>query len=394
MKLRTLLLGLAILGIGFFAGRQSILPSERVTGVYNIDGGITERVDFEPFWEVWNIINERHAGIDGIDQQAKVWGAIEGLAQSLDDPYSVFLPPEESRAFEEMISGSFGGVGMEIGKRDGLIVVIAPLKGTPAEQSGVRAGDAILKIDDTQANDLSVDEAVGLIRGEPGTPVTLTMFREGDTEPRVVSITRDTIVVPTLETEHRADGVFVISLHNFDANASGDFRKAMEAFAASRSDMLLLDLRGNPGGYLDAAVAIASYFIPAGEVIVSESTESGVGAVHRSKGYAQFNKPLSMVVLVDQGSASASEILAGALQEHGIATLVGEQTFGKGSVQELIPITSDTSLKLTVAQWLTPNGVSISDGGLTPDVVVSLSEEDILADRDPQLDAALEILTQ
>lgn len=391
MKLRIIISALILLALGFFAGRQSVLPSEVVTGVYNTESASsTQNVDFEPFWEAWNVINEKYAGTEAIDPQTKVWGAIQGLADSLGDPYTIFLPPEDNEAFGEMINGTFGGVGMEIGEKDDVLVVIAPLKGTPAERAGVRAGDRILQIDEMPTNDLSVDEAVEHIRGEPGTSVVIVFFRDGDAEPREVTIIREEIVIPTLDTELRADGIFVISLYNFDAHAIGEFRKAIQVFSEANTDKLIIDVRGNPGGFLDAAVSIASYFLPEGTVIVREAADGAEETVHRSKGYARTTRPLSIVVLVDRGSASASEILAGALQENGVATLVGSQTFGKGSVQELIPITSDTSLKITVAQWLTPRGTSISDGGLTPDIIIERTAEDFAAGRDPQFDAAVE----
>lgn len=392
MNVRRIITTILILLVGFAIGRYSVLPSEITRGVYNMHGDVGENVDFEPFWEVWNIINERYAGPD-VDSQDKVWGAIEGLANSLGDPYTVFLPPEESEAFAELVTNTFGGVGMEIGKEDDVIVVIAPLKNTPAERAGVRAGDMVLEIDDVSTLGMSVDEAVNLIRGEPGTSVVLSMFRETDDEPHDVTIVRDEIIVPALETELRSDGVFVISLYSFDTQTIHDFGIAMQEFAAAQTNKLILDLRGNPGGFLDAAIAVASYFVPEGDVIVSETGDGNAELIeHRSKGYARFNRPLNMIVLVDRGSASASEIVAGALREHGIATLVGEQTFGKGSVQELVPITLETSLKLTIAQWRTPNGTTISDGGLTPDYIVELTEEDIEAEQDPQFDKALELL--
>ncbi len=390
MKPRIIIGSLVLLGLGFFVGRQSVLPSQLVSGVYNTENAsTTENVDFQPFWDAWNTINERYEGTDPVDAQTKVWGAIQGLADSLGDPYTVFLPPEDNEAFGELIGGSFGGVGMEIGKEDDVLVVMAPLKGTPAERAGVRAGDMIIEIGTTTTNGLSVDEAVDLIRGEPGTSVDITFLREGETEPRELTIVREKIIVPTLDTELRTDGIFVISLYNFDAHATADFRKAIKEFSATKSDKLIIDVRGNPGGYLDAAVSIASYFLPEGEVIVRESVDGTEETVYRSKGYARATKPLKMVVLVDGGSASASEILAGALQENNIAKLVGSQTFGKGSVQELIPITGETSLKLTIAQWLTPGGTSISKEGLTPDIIVERTTEDFEADKDPQLDAAV-----
>lgn len=387
----VLLIAGAVFYGGFYAGRASVPEVTRVSGLSNIETDKPEDVDFDTFWKAWNIINEKYVATAEVDTQDKVWGAIKGLTESLGDPYSVFLPPEENKAFEEMITGSFGGVGMEIGERDEAIVVIAPLKGTPAERAGIRTGDVIVTIDEKPTAGITVDEAVNLIRGEPGTDVVLGVGR-GEGETLTISITRDIISIPTLETETRSD-VFIISLYNFDALSASDFRRAMAEWGSSSADKLIIDLRGNPGGFLESAVSIASYFVPTGEIIVRERIDGESDEiVHRSKGFTLNKKPKKMVVLVDEGSASASEILAGALKEHDLATLVGMQTFGKGSVQELVPITLSTSLKLTVAQWLTPDGNSISDGGLTPDVVVDLTLEDIEAEKDPQMEKALELI--
>ncbi len=376
---------------GFYVGQQSVPQVTQVTGLSNLETNKPEDVDFDTFWKVWNTINEKYVATEAVSTEDKVWGAIKGLTDSLGDPYSVFLPPDENKAFEEMITGSFGGVGMEIGEQDGVIVVIAPLKGTPADRAGIRAGDSVLMINDTATAGITVDEAVNLIRGEPGTVVQLGI-RRGEGEMQTIPVTRDIISIPTLETETRGD-VFIISLYNFDALSLSDFRRAMTEWGSSPADKLILDLRGNPGGYLESAVSIASYFVPTGDVIVRERVDGEADeVVHRSKGLVLNKQPKKIVVLVNEGSASASEILAGALQEHHLATLVGTKTFGKGSVQELIPITLTTSLKLTVAQWLTPNGNSISKGGLTPDVVAEITLDDIAAGKDPQMDRALEIV--
>ena len=392
---RIAILILVVLGLGFYAGRASIQPSSRVSGISNMGEGQPTNVDFEPFWEAWNLISERHVGKEEPTNQEKVWGAIQGLADSLNDPYSVFLPPEESTLFEEMISGSFGGVGMEIGEKEDTIVVISPLKDTPAEKAGILSGDFVVSIDGESTYGLSVDEAVKRIRGEAGTEVTLEIAREKTEGLLTFKIVRDNIVVPTLATETRGD-VFIVSLYNFDAMATTDFREAMREFTLSPATRLIIDLRGNPGGFLDAAVDIASYFVPAGEIIVSEHSEKdeAENGEHVSKGFVLSKKPEKIAVLINEGSASASEIVAGALQEHDVATLVGAQSFGKGSVQELIPLTFDTSLKLTIAQWLTPKGNSISDGGLTPDIAIENEPGTIGTPNDAQLNKALEIVSQ
>jgi carboxyl-terminal processing protease len=399
----------AAFGVGFSQGRTHPPPIEKVTELQNKEEGKPTQVDFAPFWKTWNLLNEKFVGSTTTPDQDKVWGAIEGLAASYKDPYTVFLPPEETKAFESEIRGSFEGVGMEIGIKDEQLTVVAPLKGTPAERAGLLPGDRILKIDDKVTLGMSVEQAVRMIRGPKGTPVRLTVSRNGTRGPFEVSIVRETIAIPTIDTEVRVpvavssggevtpanlrDGVFILKLHNFSSVSPALFRDALRQFIQSGSTKLVLDLRGNPGGYLEAAVDMASFFLPAGKVVVKEAVSGGEeGRVYRSRGYDVFNDQLKIAVLINNGSASASEILAGALREHGKAKLIGVKTFGKGSVQEVVPITDDTSLKVTIARWLTPNGVSISEGGLTPDIEVPMTPEDIEKDRDPQLDKAIELL--
>ncbi len=396
---------------GFHSGSNSIPPENLVITVENKETGKPETVDFKAFWKAWNILNEKYAGTSTTDQE-RVWGAIEGMTASLDDPYTVFFPPKESKIFASEIAGNFEGVGMELGVKEGKLTVVSPIKDAPAEKAGVRAGDYIVKIDDKDALLLATDEAVQFIRGKAGTKVKLTIAREGVKTPIEITITRAKIELPTVKTTTkneiastggeepsgtglRKDGIFVISLYSFNATSANQFRNALKDFIDSGSHKLVLDLRGNPGGYLEAAVDMASWFLPAGDVIVREEfgKERESNAL-RSKGYDIFGDTLRMIILVDGGSASASEILAGALSENGVAKLVGTKTFGKGSVQELVNITDETSLKVTIANWFTPNGVSISKQGITPDFVVPYTEEDAKAKKDPQMDKAIEILSQ
>ncbi len=356
----------------------------------------TSTANMDAFWETWNILSNKfvytHKDAKKITDQDKIWGAIQGLTAVYGDPYTVFMPPEESKAFAGDISGNFEGVGMELAIKEKNIVVVAPLKGTPAYNAGVQKGDVILSIDGKKTDGMNVDEAVKLIRGKAGTIVTIKFARVGKTEPIEIKITRGIIDVPTADTEIKGD-IFVIKLYNFYAPSADKFRLALRDFIASGKTKLILDLRGNPGGYLESAVDMASWFLPLGKTVVKENFGPNIEEqIYRSKGYDVFNSNLQMIILADSGSASASEILAGALQEHKIAKLVGTKTFGKGSVQELINITPDTSLKVTVARWLTPNGISISDGGLTPDYEVNMTADDLKANKDPQMDKAINLL--
>lgn len=386
---------LGVVAVVFFSGGLLVGTRGETQATLLLSGPekVPEGVDLAPVWKAWRLLDERFVPAtttEPLSAQDRVWGLIEGLAGSYGDPYTVFFPPREAESFQQEISGAFGGVGFEIGMRDGILTVIAPLKGTPAEKAGIKAGDLIVEIDGATTQKMNVDEAVALIRGEVGTDVVLTLAREGEREFIEVRVTRAVIEIPTMDTELR-DGVFIISLYNFGGTATREMRTALREFLGTGSNKLVLDLRGNPGGYLDAAVEMASWFLPLGETVVIEDYGADEDErVHRSKGYDITEDDWRIAILVDGGSASASEILAGALREHEKAVLIGEQTFGKGSVQELVDVTPDTSLKITVARWLTPLGHSISEQGLHPDLVVARTAEDFDADRDPQLDAALE----
>lgn len=388
-----------IFSSGYYFGKHNRSDIEKIVTVINkeqADG----TVDFAPFWKAWNIINEKYVPTnstttDKVPDQDRVYGAIEGMVKSLGDPYTTFFPPVEAKQFSEAISGQIEGVGMEVGIKENILTVIAPVKGTPAYRAGVKPGDQILKIDDLITTGLSSEEAIKHIRGQKGTTVKLTMLRKGEKEPRVLSIVRDVINMPTVDTETKGD-VFIIRLYSFSAISPNLFRDALRDFVQSGKTKMIIDLRGNPGGYLEAAQDMASWFLPTGKVIVSEDFRNEKDKqIFRSRGYNIFNENLKLVVLIDGGSASASEILAGALHDHGVATLVGAQSFGKGSVQELLDITDNTSLKVTIAKWLTPNGISISHNGLIPDVVVKLDEKKFLDEHiDTQLDKALEVLAE
>lgn len=384
------LIGL-IIGVGATITFVTVSPLASTTGAQS-------EVDMSLFWDAWRVLDEKYVPASTttkVTDNEKVWGAIAGLAASYGDPYTTFFPPEENAAFQEEISGNFEGVGMEVDIKDDTLTVVTPLKNSPAERAGVKPGDKIASINGTPSVGLSVEQAVKKIRGPQGTEVKLDIVRDG--EQLELTLIRDVIQIPTIDTkilgsdgERVQKGVFVISLYNFSAVSAVEFRKALKEFIASGSDKLIIDLRGNPGGYLDAAVDMSSWFLPLGAPVVREdfggNKEEGV---YRSRGYSGWKKNPEIVVLINKGSASASEILAGALKDHGVATLVGDQSFGKGSVQELVPLRGGTSLKVTIARWLTPNGVSISGGGLTPDVVV---KDDNKAEGDEQLLAALKVL--
>ncbi|MCX6757999.1 MAG: S41 family peptidase [Candidatus Nomurabacteria bacterium] len=392
---RSILFPIVIFGVfllGIIVGHIPFTKSDKLA-LSAQQTQMSTQADFSSFWKVWNTINEKYPQASTITDQDRVYGSISGLVSSLNDPYTVFFKPDEAKMFQEEIAGNFSGIGMEVGMKDKILTVIAPLKDTPAYKAGIKSGDKILKIDSTVTSDLTIDEAIKKIRGKKGTTVALTIFRVGEKDAREIKVVRDIINIPTLDTNLRKDGIFVISLYSFSADSPNLFRSAMQEFVKSGSGKLILDLRGNPGGYLDAAVDMASYFLANGKLVVTEDYGGKKDpTIYRSAGYDLFTDNLKFVVLIDNGSASASEILAGAMQDYVIAKIVGEQSYGKGSVQEVIDVTPDTILKVTVAKWLTPNGTSISLKGLTPDYIIPITKKDIEAKKDPQIDKAVELL--
>jgi carboxyl-terminal processing protease len=394
-KLVIFLVGLPIAVLIFFIGIYvGGGGSHKPTSTINDSSAVTDE-QFESFWKAWHILDQKFVEAGSTTPQQKVYGSIQGLASSYGDPYTVFFPPVESKQFEEDIAGNFEGVGMEIGIKDKQLQVVTPIKDSPAERAGVKSGDFILKIDDKSTVDMSVDAAVKLIRGKGGTSVKILFFTKGGTKPVERTLVRAVINIPTLETSTKPGGIFVIRLYSFTAQSHNLFRNALREFVISGNHKLILDLRGNPGGYLDAAWDMASWFLPTGTTVVTEDFgKNGSPTVYRSKGYNIFNDKLKMYILVDGGSASAAEILAGALKENGVAKLIGSKTFGKGSVQQLIPITSDTSLKVTIARWLTPSGHNLSHDGLEPDYKIELTDKDIQDKNDVALNKAIELLTK
>jgi len=358
-----------------------------------------------PFWDTYHAIRERYAGGE-VDPKALVEGAIKGLVEALGDPYSSYLTPEEYRQTLQGISGQFEGIGAEVGTKrpdgttaacsrlgaDCLLVIVAPLDGSPALKAGLRTGDVIDRIDGQSVGGLTIDEAVRRIRGPKGTTVTLTVVRGGDA-PFELSITRDVIIQREVIAKDLAGGqVGYIRVTGFSDNAAAEFVKVLAADVRAGQRRIVLDLRGNPGGFVTAARRIASQFIASGPIYWQEDAQGNQVATEAEPGGVATDPSIRVVVLIDQGSASASEIVAGALQDTKRATLVGERSFGKGTVQEWQPLENDMGgFRLTVAKWLTPNKRWIHHVGLTPDVPVSVPA-DTPPDQDPVLDRALQLL--
>jgi carboxyl-terminal processing protease len=388
----------------FYYGYKQGTEQPNVTlikGVANLEDGKQTSADFSLFWDAWKVMREKYVDSNKITDQEMVYGAISGMLASTGDPYSVFMPPKEADGFSQEISGEFGGIGAEIGIRNDQLVVVAPLKGTPADRAGLKAGDAIIKINGTSTAGLSTEHAVEKIRGPKGTTVTLTLFREGWSDTKDFNITRDAIQIPTLDwkmlndagKEDKNGTILYIQLYNFYEKSPLLFYEAVAKAIEKNPQGIILDLRNNPGGYLDASVNIAGWFLDRGSVVVSEKfrAENDGHTSFKAQGLPVFSNTPT-VVLINQGSASAAEILAGALKDDRGIKLVGKKSFGKGSVQELIPLKDDAMVKVTIAHWLTPNGTLIDKNGIKPDVDVNLTEEDFKANKDPQLEKAVETL--
>lgn len=391
--LAVTIMGLSLFLIGYLVGgksftqvqAQSVMTLQAVKSGGGLLGEVTGILDSKFIhWKASTTLPT---------EKEKEYGMIKGYVDAYKDPYTVFFPPVQAKSFAQNVKGSFGGVGMQVSEKDGRVVVIAPLKDSPAMKAGILAGDLIATIDGKDTSSMSSEEAVSLIRGDIGTEVKIGVLHKDAKAVVEVKIIRQEIKIPTIDTEQK-EGVFIIHLYNFSSESPALFEKAINEFIASKLPYLVLDLRGNPGGYLEAAVSMASFFLPEGKVIVSEKHGDGKEApAHRSKGFNLFNSNLKMVILVDGGSASASEILAGALKDHGIAKVVGEKSFGKGSVQELINLSDGSSIKVTIAKWYTPNGVSISEHGIVPDIEAKLDVKQFTDKKiDSQIKMAIDVV--
>ena len=335
------------------------------------------------FTEVLSIVQNQY--VDEVPPKELIYSAIKGTLRGLD-PHSSFLDPDSYREMQVETTGSFGGLGIEITLRDDVLTIVSPIEGTPAYRAGLQTGDRIVKIDGLSTKDMQLQDAVKRMRGRPGTKVMITVVREGWTEPKDVEIVREQIRVHSVRTADLGGGVAYVKLRQFQEQTPPDLAAALEKAAKGGMKALLLDLRNNPGGLLTAAVEVTEEFVEDGKLVVY--TEGRVRnqnmrfSAHAKKSYPR----LPMVVLVNQGSASASEIVAGALQDWGRAIIVGTQTFGKGSVQTIIPLSDGSGLRLTTAKYFTPKGRSIHGKGITPDIIVELPKEPANRDRKPPLD--------
>ena len=397
--IKRIILILAFLGIVFFSYRFGVYIGERnilktpPTQVVNEDLGAPEKVDFSIFWEAWREVERNFLERAKINPQEMIYGAISGMIDSLGDPYTNFFKPEEAKEFEEQLSGTYQGVGMIVGIKEEQLTVISPFEGSPAQRAGLKAGDKIIKIENTYTKDISIEEAVKLIKGPRGTKVKLLIQRKTWEQPKEVEIKREVIKIPTLDWEIKDENVAVIKIYQFNQILDSEFKKMAFEILNSKADRIILDLRNNPGGYLDVAQDIAGWFLEKGKVVVWEDKGEGEERKsYESKGPATLAS-FPMVVLINQGSASGAEILAGALRDQKGIKLIGETSFGKGSVQKPIILSDGSYLKVTVAKWLTPDGISIDKEGLKPDIVVEMPEsQEGEEERDLQMEKAIEIV--
>lgn len=357
-------------------------------------GGATptpeEEAAFQVFWEAWAAVKEEYYGeLPPTDKL--VDGAIRGMVQVLGDKFTSYISPEIARVINEDATGSFEGIGAMVRMNENNQLEISrPFPGQPADKAGVRAGDIVLAVDGTSIAGYGLYEAIALIRGPAGSKVTLTIERAGEDKPFDVTITRARIEIPIIESKMLPDNIAYVKLDEFSAPATERLQAALKDLLAQKPKGLILDLRDNPGGFLQQAIEVSDQFLASG-IIVIERMGEGEEKTFRatSRGIAQ---DIPMVVLVNGGSASASEIVAGALQDLGRAKLIGEQTFGKGSVQTSRTLSNNGEMRVTIARWFTPNDRAIHGEGLKPDIEVELTADDAKAGRDPQLDRAVEYL--
>jgi len=365
---------------------EKIINKEKPLEIPETDMGI--------FWDTWKVVLEKYVGRENLDPQKIILGATKGLIESLGDPYSEFLDSEQTQGLSQELSGEFYGVGMEIGKRDGFLVVIAPLPGTPAEKAGLKPNDKIIKINDTDTTDLLPFEAAKLIRGPAETKIILTIYRSSWDGIKKIELIREKISIPSVKWEKLNDNIAYLKIYNFNQPLLLNFYKTALEIAFAKPQGLIIDLRNNPGGYLESVVNISGWFLEKGDVILKEDLGNDEIKLFRVRTGEGLLKNIPTVILINEGTASASEILAGALRDNRGVKLIGEKTFGKGSVQELISLKDNNSVKITISRWLTPKGTIIQDNGLSPDIEVKNEEEfgsfsTIDLEKDKQLQTAI-----
>ncbi|MDK2948995.1 MAG: carboxyl-terminal processing protease [Patescibacteria group bacterium] len=384
MKISSKIVCLVFVLISFVSGfyYHEYLFQERYKRAYS-----DENIDLSILKKTLDQIYLNYVDPSKINLEKMTYGAAAGMVDALGDPYTEFFDPEGATSIQESISGKFEGIGLQIGIRDKQLTAISPIKGTPADRSGIRPGDKIIFVDEKPTSNLSVNEAVDIIRGPKGTKVVLTILRDGENFD--VEITRDVINVPTVEVEMLENNIALLGLYHFSNSTNQDFRKAVFEIINSDAKGIILDLRSNPGGLVNQAIDVSGWLLNRNDLVMIEKSKDGIEKEFRANGSGDLmNYPT--IILINEGTASASEILAGALKDNRNLMIIGEKSFGKGTVQKLISIYNNSMLKVTIAEWLTPNRNIINDNGITPDIEVELTIEDYEQQKDPQLEKAIE----
>jgi len=352
-----------------------------------------KKINFGLFWEVWDLINTTYLDRP-VDPQKMLWGAISGMVASLGDPYTSFLPPETNKNISNALNGKYEGIGAELGMKDNQLVVVAPLDGSPAKAAGIKAGDKILKISDATTFGMAITEAVSKIRGPANTNIKLTVQTENQSS-RELTLTRGVISVASVTWQDKGDGVAYIRVSRFGGETNAEWDRVVSEVNVNMKqlDSIIVDVRGNPGGYLQSAVHLAEEFFN-NKVVLFEETPLGEAIPLEAKRVGSFQRIPAVFVLVDQGSASASEILAAALKEQFGAKLIGTKTFGKGTIQDAKEFSDGSGVHITIAKWLTPKKEWVHQKGIEPDVKVEVNDENTKDGADPQLNKAIELAKQ
>lgn len=416
-RLQVILLVIITFLVGYFFGVTKVNfewnhYKPNITVVNKEPPTSASLVDFSLFWSVWDKLSTNYYDKSKIDPQKMLYGAITGMVQSVGDPYTMFLPPTQNSNFQQQLAGQFTGIGAELGLKGKQIIVIAPLAGSPATKAGIKAGDAIMAVDGQSTSTWTLPQAVDKIRGPKGTPVKLTVVHSGEKDQKDITITRDTITIKSVDgwvkqikdidaisqdlkkSDKAQDSIAYVRLSQFGDNTNTDWTNIINniygKIQSQHPKGLILDLRDNPGGYLTDAVFIAGEFLPQGTPVVIQDNGAQQNTLSVNRQGKLMDIPL--VVLINKGSASASEIVSGALRDNKRAQLVGDTSFGKGTIQEAMDLGNGIGLHVTIAKWLTPNGTWVHGKGLTPDVKVSLDPKD--PSHDTQLEKAIDVLTQ
>lgn len=370
---------------------ENVSPMSAFTSLI-MSSGNNEKANLETFWAVWDLLGKYYVNDKALNERKMVFGAIKGLVEAIGDPYTVFMDPDETIEFDQSLSGTLEGIGAELTVKDQALVVVTPLKNSPAEAAGLLTGDIVYKIGGELTAEMTLFEAIMNIRGEKGTEVVLTIIREGVEDPFDVSIVRDKVNLDTVELEELDDSIFLLSVYQFNDNTLPELETKINELLLKEPKGLILDLRNNGGGYLEISVDILSEFIEGTmEAVTIKRRNDEQNETLFLNGSPRLSK-MNLVVLINNGSASASEIVAGAIQDYKRGVLIGEKSFGKGSVQEVDKLDDGSSLRMTIAKWFTPNGRNIDDTGIDPDIEVLVTDEDYANDRDPQLNAAVDYL--